>query len=43
MTMYNRSEISTMMALQHEEGVKRQTEMGEFGVECYVIKMTKTM
>ncbi len=28
MTMYNRQEISTMMTLQHEEGVKRHTEHG---------------
>jgi hypothetical protein len=27
--MYNRGEISTMMTLQHEEGVKRQTEKGD--------------
>ncbi len=34
MTMYNRSEIHTMMALQHEEGVKRQSEFGGHGLDA---------
>jgi metal transporter CNNM len=43
MTMYNRSEISTMMALQHEEGVKRQTEMGELVYDCVHVCLSLLM